>query len=280
MNLKINRRRFLRILGGSVAGVGVGVPLYSYFIEPYWLAVERQTLEFPPRHIPPSGLRIVHLSDLHRSEIVPDSYLRKCVSIANELNPDLTLLTGDYITGDRSWAASLGELLKLLHAKIGIYASLGNHDGGDWAGFDTSVVTRELQKAGIRVLVNESASLEHGCRPVAVVGLGDLWAGSFDPEAAFHDVSSSDFTIALSHNPDTLSRLRDFSANLILCGHTHGGQVCIPLAGPPILPVEDKRFSAGVYRIGDQIAYVNRGVGLLRRVRFNCRPEIACIDIA
>ena len=284
MKLKLARRRFLMIFVGLVIGVGIGGPLYVFFLEPYWLVVERHTLKFASRQDLPSGLRIVHLTDLHRSKIVADSYLRKCISKVNKLEPDLILMTGDYITGKSKWANSLGELLKLLRAKLGVYATLGNHDGGQWAAQhggvpETSIIKSELEETGIRVLVNESVEVQYHNKTITLVGLGDLWAGEFNPSLAFQGVETSQFTIALSHNPDTIEKLRKYPADLILCGHTHGGQVRIPWSGAPILPIEDKRYSAGVYAIAERIVYVNRGVGLLKRIRFNCRPEIACIDI-
>jgi predicted MPP superfamily phosphohydrolase len=277
---KLSRRRLLKILAASFAGAGLSGSLYSYFIEPYWLVVESCRLTFHAKHNPPSGLRILHLSDLHRSDIVPASYLRECVTRGNALKPDLVLLTGDYITWRPDWAESVGEILSALEARLGIFASLGNHDGGEWAGFPSDTVRLSLDNAGIRVLVNESEQLSFGEVPFTVAGLGDLWAGDFDPEAAFDGVDARSFTVALSHNPDTVGSLRSCSANLILSGHTHGGQVWIPLLGPPLLPVEDRKYSAGIYREGEQVIYVNRGIGLLRKVRFNCRPEIALIEIA
>jgi predicted MPP superfamily phosphohydrolase len=276
----LSRRQLLKIVAGSLVGAGISGSLYSYFLEPYWLVVERHKLTFNPTHNPPTKLRIAHLSDLHRSDIVPAAYLNECVTKVNSLKPDLILLTGDYITWEKNWAESVGEILSPLEAGLGVFASLGNHDGGDWAGFPSDTVRRRLEKAGICVLVNEYKNLSFGSVPITIVGLGDLWAGDFDTGTAFNKVDPECFTIALSHNPDTVPFLSNCSANLILCGHTHGGQVWIPLLGPPILPVDDRRFSAGVYGEGEQIIYVNRGVGLLRKVRFNCRPEIALIEIA
>lgn len=284
MKPSLTRKRFLKILAVCVVGVGVGGALYASFLEPYWLVVERHCLKFGSNQSAPAGLRIVHLSDFHRSKIVPDSYLRECISKANELKPDLILMTGDYIMGKEKWANSLGDLLEPLRANLGVYATLGNHDGGKWAAayggiLKTSVVKDELEKAGIRVLVNESVEVNYHGKRITLVGLGDLWAGQFDLPLGFQGVETSQFTIALSHNPDTIEELQNYPADLIFCGHTHGGQVRIPFWGPPILPIEDKQYAAGIYQVGEQVAYVNRGVGLLKRIRFNCRPEIACIDI-
>ena len=284
MKRRISRRGFLGVLGGAALGVGVGLPLYVFRWEPYWLKVERNVLTFDERDGVPSGLRIVHLSDIHRSDIVPDSYIRKCVSKANELEPDLILLTGDYITGDVGWAAGLGELLAPLKASMGVWACLGNHDGGKWSaryggppGYNR--VREELKKAGIGVLVNENVQLEYDGVPVTIVGMGDLWAGYFDPETTFQGIAPDGFVICLTHNPDTLEMLQGYPVDLFLCGHTHGGQVSVPLVGAPILPIEDTRYGGGLYRLSENYAYVNRGVGLLRKVRFNCRPEISFLRV-
>lgn len=278
--MKITRRKLLKIALGTAAATAVCGGGYSYFLEPYWPAIERLKLEFPPADNPPAGLKIVQLSDIHLSSIVPDSYIAECIEDVNEFKPDIVLLTGDYITRSRKYAASISKLFKRLQAGVGVFASLGNHDGGDWAGFSTDTVVEALQKAKIRVLINESLELEYAGKQFTLVGLGDVWAGQFEPSPAFENAPPDSFTITLSHNPDTLRDLRDYRTDLVLCGHTHGGQVCIPLFGPPILPVKDKQYSSGLYREEKRLIYVNRGLGLLKRVRFNCRPEITCIEIA
>jgi predicted MPP superfamily phosphohydrolase len=277
--MKISRRKFLKIVLGATAGATACGGAYSYFLEPYWPAVERLKLELPLADNPPAGLKIVQLSDIHLSAIVPDSYIAECIEKVNELKPDIVVLTGDYITRNRKYAASISKLFKRLQAGLGVYASLGNHDGGDWAGFPTDTVVEALEKAGVRVLINESLELEYGGRRFFLAGLGDMWAGQFEPSPAFESVPPEAFTIVLNHNPDTLRDLRDYRTDLVLCGHTHGGQVCIPLFGPPILPVTDRNYSYGLYREEKRLVYVNRGLGLLRRVRFNCRPEITYIEV-
>ena len=254
--------------------------LYAFRWEPYWLTIERTVLAFDGKGAVPSGLRIVQLSDIHRSAIVPDSYIRECVSKVNELDPDLVFITGDCITGGEEWVDGLGELLSPLDAKLGVWASMGNHDGGEWAKVrggprDSGRVRGELEGAGIGVLENESVLLEHGGVPVRVVGMGDLWAGYFEPGEAFRGAREDEFVICLSHNPDTIGSLGGYPVDLLLSGHTHGGQVSIPFVGAPLLPVENTEYARGLHRIAGGYAYVNRGVGLLRKVRFNCRPEIA-----
>ena len=285
----MDKRKSRRVLWGSLCGVlilaWIGLMLYSLTWEPYWLKVERNVIAFDGGGRVPAGLKIVHLSDIHRSDIVPDSYISGCVSKVNGLEPDIVFLTGDYITGRKRWIEGLGELLAPLEAGMGVWAVPGNHDGGKWAAVrggptNPGRIREELERAGIGVLENESVRLQRAGVPFTVVGMGDLWSGSFDSLKAFQGIDPGQFVICLTHNPDTLRMLRDYPVDLFLCGHTHGGQVCLPFVGAPLLPVEDTRYSGGLYRLGRGFAYVNRGVGLLRKVRFNCRPEIALFEVA
>jgi predicted MPP superfamily phosphohydrolase len=118
---------------------------------------------------------------------------------------------------------------------------------------------------------------EHSVR---LVGVGDLWSNELDAPGAFRSVESSEATILLSHNPDSKTVLRPFPWNLMLCGHTHGGQVIIPFEGPAYAPVQDKRFVAGLRGWDGRQVYVSRGVGNLGGVRLRCRPEVSVLDVA
>jgi uncharacterized protein len=279
------RRKVVVALAGSVVAVGVGTPIDAFVLEPYWVVVENSRFDFAADRTPPVGMTIVQLSDIHHSDMVPRRYLERCVEQCNELQPDLIVLTGDYITGGLEWIEPLGEIFAPLSAPLGVFAVFGNHDGGVWASRhggglpDTTLMGQALETAGIRTLVNERIELVHRGVHFELVGLGDLWAGQFHPELAFHTIDRDRFTIVLSHNPDTIPALKEFRTDLILCGHTHGGQVSIPFIGPPILPIKQRQYSGGSYEIGSKKIYVNRGVGLVRKVRFNCRPEIACLEI-
>ncbi len=281
------RRRFLRLSAAAAAAAGLGLPLDAFAVEPYWPRIARHRLVFEPPARPPSGLRILHLTDLHRSSIVPDRFLARHLARGMALEPHLVVLTGDYVTAAHSrWIDGLGDVLRALRAPLGVFAVPGNHDGGAWAGGhggspELTPMTRELESAGIAVLVNERITLVHGGVPFDVAGLGDLWAGMFDPAATFAGAGAGRFCLTLTHNPDTLMDLVEYPADLLLCGHTHGGQVRVPGLGAPILPVEQRRFDQGWFDLGaGRQAFVNRGLGMLRRVRFRCRPEMALLTIA
>ncbi len=227
-----------------------------------------------------AGLRIVQISDLHLGSGVPIGYLNKWVDVVNNRGPDLVVVTGDLVHHGRAeWTGVAARLLARLQAGEGVLAILGNHDWGacsmgqGFAAWADRVATA-LTGRGVRVLRNEAVAVRRGPVPLHIVGLDDYWGDRYDPAAAFAAVPPSTPCIALAHNPDCFLDLLDTPASWTLAGHTHGGQVNLPLLGPPVLPVRHKQFVAGHYRLASKNLYVNRGIGWLRRVRFNARPEI------
>ncbi len=277
--MKVGRRRFLALGAATVAVSGLG---YSRFIEPNWLDVRRLCVPLGLGVSKP--IRILHLSDLHWSGAVAPSAIGSAIEQGLRLEPDLTCLTGDLVTvGDeRAWDDYL-PLLERLSAAGPCFACLGNHDGGAWSGprgglATTAPVVDLLESAGIRVLENSSVAGPGG---LSIVGLSDLWGGSFHPGAAFLGVEdpSQRNVVVLAHNPDTKDAIRHFSWQLMLSGHTHGGQIVVPLLGPPYAPVRDRRYLAGLKPWGERQIHVSRGVGNLYGFRFNCRPEVAVLEI-
>jgi predicted MPP superfamily phosphohydrolase len=189
----------------------------------------------------------------------------------------------------------VGEILAGLRAPDGVLAVLGNHDAGVFSrtrhrpdARRIDFLVGELGKAGARVLENEALVVSRGEDRMRVVGLGDLWCRRFEPRRVLPAEPRLP-TVALSHNPDTAPELSRLGCDLILSGHTHGGQVSIPLIGPPMLPVRRKDLAAGLHRLGEDpdapdeeapaYVYVNRGVGWLRRIRFRVRPEVTVLRL-
>jgi predicted MPP superfamily phosphohydrolase len=231
-----------------------------------------------------TNLTILHLSDLHASAEVPLSWIRKTIARGLEAKPDLILLTGDYITDKipsvDAYAACLAELSR----KAPAYASLGNHDGGDWAagagGYVTTTnVERMLEQAGIVVLKNRGATVTIRGQRLRLVGLGDLWATQFRPKKAFAAQGERLPTLVLSHNPDTKGALLKYDWDLLLCGHTHGGQVVLPFLGAAAAPVEDKEFVRGLRRWNGRWVHITAGVGQVSAPRLNCPAEVCLIEI-
>ena len=132
----------------------------------------------------------------------------------------------------------------------------------------------ELPRNGCTVLRNQSTTIDHQGARLWIVGLDDWWFGDFSPHKAFTNVPQNEPVIAFSHNPDTAEQLDEHRPNLILAGHTHGGQVRLPGIGALYLNTANHRFDQGLFHLKHSTLYVSRGIGYVRKVRFDCRPEI------
>lgn len=272
------RRAFLAALGGALPAAA-----YSFGLEPQWLELTRTTIRCSvPLRTP---LRILHVADLHASFCVSLSYIEQAIAFGVAQAPDLICVTGDFITFQYDFDRDryVGILRRLAQAAPA-YAVVGNHDGGKWApsqgGYpDHKMVDDMLAESGIRLLHNRSAMLRVRSQDLALAGVGDLWSEEIDGPAAFRHIPAGVPTVLLSHNPDSKTALAAFDWHVMLCGHTHGGQVLIPLVGPGFAPVNDKRFIAGLRGWRGRQIYVTRGVGNIAGVRFRCRPEIGIVTL-
>ena len=276
---KVTRRNFVR----SVALSGGSSALWMRFVEPWWM---RDSFHTVPLGL--GGLKLLHLSDLH-AEPMPLEFLSRQIDHALAWRPDFICVTGDFITTKyEQWDAYAAVLAKL-PAAAPTYATLGNHDGGRWARFSgystTENVRNLLERAKIPLLHNTQQEIEVRGRLLKLVGLGDDWADELDPVRAFggfpFGIKRGEIpTIALSHNPDTKDELAGFAWDLMLSGHTHGGQLSLPLFGQPFAPVRDKRFVRGLYAWDSRWLHVTAGLGSLHKARFNCRPEISYLTLS
>lgn len=277
----VGRRKFLKALGLTAAGAAVGAS-YAHWLEPQWLEVERHQVNFGKKAgLPP--LKVLHMADLHASHDVSLSFIASSVELALRQQPDIICLTGDFISGQYPHLDQLARVLAPLGAAVPTFATLGNHDGGIWSAHfggykDNKPVMSMLENAGIELLHNENVDLELRGWRLRLVGMGDLWSGGMIPNFAFpRDPSPADATIALAHNPDSKEHLKSYPWDVLLSGHTHGGQVRIPFVGSPFAPVHDKRFIAGLYRWEEKWLHITRGVGNRLGIRFNCRPEVSVL---
>ena len=232
-----------------------------------------------------SGARILHLSDFHASSAVPFSLIENAVELGLEAKPDVVCLTGDFVTDATPFdEAEYARILRRLSMAAPVFASLGNHDGGAWAASaggltDTSAVRRLLRAGNIPLLHNRSEVVRVRHQSIRFAGVGDLWSDGVDGDRAFANVPSDDPAILLAHNPDTKDELADRPWDLMLSGHTHGGQVVLPIVGERFVPIRDKRFIAGLKQWKGRQVYVTRGVGNIDGVRVNCRPEVTVLDL-
>ena len=141
----------------------------------------------------------------------------------------------------------------------------------------TCLVGTMLTDADITVLHNSARRIEVNGKPMQLVGLGDLWAQELNGQKTFENAEKLMTTVVLSHNPDSKSAVADFGWDLMLCGHTHGGQCKLPFFGTPFAPVIDKRYVAGLKEWRGRWIHVTKGVGNLHGMRFNCRPEVSLV---
>lgn len=276
---RISRRKFMAGIAGAAAG-GFG---YTRLVEPTWLSVGRHEVRLAAKADLPA-IRVLHLSDLHASNVVSLDFIRSAIRSGLGLKPDLICLTGDFITARYEQTEAYAEVLSALSKAAPTFATLGNHDGGRWAagygGFsDTASVRAVLAASGITLLHNSSRTVELKGGALQVAGLGDAWAGECQPDQVLPRLTDASPVLLLSHNPDTKEMLRPYRWDLMLCGHTHGGQMRLPLIGTPFAPVRDKRYVQGLHLWEDRWLHVTRGVGNLHGARFNCRPEISLLTL-
>lgn len=276
----ISRRSFLHALG-ACAGVGTGALYYTLQIEPNWLEVVRRPL--PVRRLPPSlaGRTLAHLSDIHVGPFVSDDYLVNAFRRVADLRPDIVVITGDLMSWHYGWRDHVAAIYQHVpRGRLATIATLGNHDYGPrWGDQNIGAnVAGLLRESGVTVLRNEMLDVDG----LQIVGLDDLWAKRFNPEGVLRNLDARRAAIALSHNPDTVD-LPGWGnyEGWILAGHTHGGQCKPPFLPPPILPVRNRRYTAGEFELaGNRRLYISRGLGHAMPVRFNVRPEVTMFELS
>lgn len=274
--MKMTRRAWLRygIPGMAAALGGLG---YSTLIEPQKLSLEHVVTPLPDLPSALEGFKIAVLSDFHLHPFNRIEHIRNAIRVANELKPDLVVLLGDYVDGTVKAIDELAPELAKLNGRLGVFGVLGNHD--HWKGAD--VVESALQKSGIAMLRNSGVPLTVGQAELFLAGLDSVWAGRPDLDRTLSARRGSVPTILLAHEPDSGDRAaRDGRISLQLSGHSHGGQVRLPLIGAPLLPSWGRRYDQGLYTLRDMLLYTNRGIGVVDiPVRFNCPPEVTEITL-
>jgi predicted MPP superfamily phosphohydrolase len=278
----MSRRRFLKRASGAAVGVATGTFLYTWRVEPHWVEIVERPLAIAglPKQL--VGKRLIQLSDLHVGPVVEQSFLLRSVAGVGELKPDLIVITGDLMSchRDEQVSRTIDVLRELPPAPLGRFAILGNHDYGDRCSQHAAVgkLCDRMADCDVRALRNEVVDVGG----LQIAGVDDLWANLMHPAETISKLDPARPAIALCHNPDGVDvpEWQDFRG-WILAGHTHGGQCKAPFFRPPLLPVNNKRYVAGKYELdGGRKLYINRGLGYLERVRFNCRPEITVFTLA
>ena len=273
---RMSRRRFLKGLG-ALGTVGL-VASYPVMIERYLIVVNRYRIPVP--RLPPAfaGWTMVHLTDLHHGALVPLSVIRYVVWKTNRLSRDVVVNTGDCVheRQARGQIDAVWPVLSKLAAPAGVYTVLGNHD--HWA--DTARSQFWLERTG-QNLRWRVVPLERKGQRIWLAGAGDLWEDHRGLDTLLADVPDDECRIVLAHNPDTADTAFTTPVDLILSGHTHGGQVRLPGGRAPVLPVSNPAYSSGLVRStrGTPV-FISRGIGwTIYPVRFNCLPEIAVLEL-
>jgi predicted MPP superfamily phosphohydrolase len=270
--MKITRRQLLKFGIPTVLG-GLG---YSTLIEPHQLSLERVTAPIVNLHSALEGLRIAVLTDFHLQPFTKIDHVQAAVRMTNDLKPDLIVLLGDYVDSTVEAIHELAPTLGQLNARLGVFGILGNHDY--WKG--ESIVRDALGKAGIYVFKNSGVSLPVGQGELFLGGLESAWAGRPNISKALENRRGNTPTVMLVHEPDYADKTAADGRALQLSGHSHGGQVRLPLIGALELPSWGRRYDHGLYHLREMLLYTNRGIGLVEfPVRFNCPPEITEITL-
>ncbi len=272
----------LRVALAAITLFLAAAAFWGFLIEPGRLVVHEQTIRIDSWPQPLDGLRIAVLSDIHVDNwFITEKKLRTIVDRTNQLQPDLIVILGDYMSGD-GWVRHrvapevFGPILKDLRAPLGVYSVLGNHDW--WYG--GMKVRRTLEQNGIKVLEDEAAQVDARGTSFWLVGLADLWTRPQRISDTIAKVPQGQPLIALTHNPDIFPNVPQ-RVQLVLAGHTHGGQVRFPLIGPVIVPSDyGNRWVQGHVVEDNHHLFVTTGIGTsIVPVRLGVPPEIVLLTI-
>jgi hypothetical protein len=273
----ISRRQFIRAATATPLLAISAASAYAHLIEPYNYRVSQ--IDILIRDLPESfeGFRIAHITDVHHSRIVSIDEIQRMVRVARGIEADVIVLTGDYTTSYRSYIEPCAEALGKLEAPHGVWAVLGNHDHYT----DPELTIRALKRNHLGVLNNANTTLRRRGDAIQLTGIDDWsWAGT-DWQRAFQGLERKRATILLSHQPSVLDLGETQGVSLILSGHTHGGQIDLPLLGPPArFATKDLKYARGLFKQGNTQLYVSSGTGVIGLpVRFGVRPEIAVLRL-
>ena len=272
---ELTRRQFLTGLAATPLIALSATAAYARLIEPYNYKVTETNIfihDLPGRF---EGFRITQITDVHHSRILGIEEVQRVVGAAQQTRPDLIALTGDYTTSYRRYIEPCAEALGALKAPEGVWAVLGNHDHYT----DPELTTRALENSHIPVLSNLNTTIRRGPDTLQLSGIDDWsWAGA-NWYRAFRGLDPKRPTVLLSHQPIVVEFPQAQEVSLILSGHTHGGQINLPLLGPPArLATKDLKYAQGLFRRDKTQLYVSSGTGVIGLpLRLGVRPEIAVL---
>ena len=241
------------------------------------LTVEK--IEIRLNRLPKSlaGFKLVHLSDIHHSPFTNIEHIERTVEITNALNADMCVLTGDFVSHESEYIESMAEALGKIRTKYGSFACLGNHD--HWT--DAEMVTKSLENAGIKVLINEGFRFNANGASFWLAGVDDYMVGKTDLQSSLKGSFPDEMKMLLAHNPILFSTAARLGVDVIFSGHTHGGQVKIRNKKNQNRLFSKRKLTNGLHRRKNSQIYITRGIGtVVLPIRYQCPPEISHIEFS
>ena len=224
------------------------------------------------------GLRIAQLSDLHIGTLTPRSWGLAWSRSANDRTPDLAVVTGDMVTSGTDFHEDVADVIGALRARDGVFVSMGNHD---YFGAEGEPLVSMLRARGVGVLRNEGVVIERGGAKLWLAAIDDTWTRRDDIARAMRERPPGATTVLLAHDPNRFDAAADAGANVVLSGHTHGGQVGVPfLSRVANLATFGYRYNVGFYRRGPSVLYVHPGLGTTGPpMRLGVAPEVTILTL-
>jgi len=267
---------------GVLAAAAIAEGLY----EPHETVVTHLDIKLKRLPAAFTEFRIAQISDIHFNPFQTSSHLGRVVALVNAQKPDMAILTGDFVTSwirgrrrhasaEQAWPCA--EALRKIESGAGCFAVLGNHDHAT----DPEIVAEALHVgAGITVLRNGAAAIERKGARFWLAGIDNVTANCADAEMALRGVPRQECTLAAVHEPDFADEMRRYPVDFQVSGHSHGGQIRLPMAGALYLPRLARKYPWGHYRFGEFQLYTNRGIGMIGvPMRLLCPPEITVFTL-
>ncbi|NFI94808.1 metallophosphoesterase [Clostridium botulinum] len=278
---KILKRIFITII--LIPAICFGIFAYSIYVEPNLLSVKNIEINNSSNIKNEDTIKIAQISDIHLGEYYTIDKLEKLVNKVNSQNADIIVFTGDLFDNVSKFedTSKVAHILKKLNAKIGKYAIYGNHDYGGGA---KNIYKNVMEDSGFKILVNDQANvkLDSG-KTISILGLDDALLGNPDVEKTARNIKESNYNLLLLHEPDLSDKFVSYNIDLILAGHSHGGQVKIPFLGEIVTPPLAEKYKDGLYNLNTQRntqLYVNSGIGNTKMpFRFMNVPEVSIFEI-
>jgi predicted MPP superfamily phosphohydrolase len=274
----MSRRQFLRNAGVGLATLPFAASTYGVFVASQEFKIERIRLALPRLPEGLNGLTLVQLSDIHVGLFMNQHRLEEYVKIVNQLEPDLALITGDFVSVSNKYVLPTVKALSQLRSRFGVFGSIGNHELYTDA---VPLLIEGFARNNMKILFNENAYVHTNGAKLNLVGIEYVSQSVRIFDSAIAGIPLDGPTILLSHQPNVFPKAAERGIDLTLSGHTHGGQIKFEFLGMDVSPARlITPYPEGLFELGESKLYVNRGLGTTGPpVRINAVPEITHITV-